>query len=118
MYMDINQKLKDDVAGAAITSFCLGLLLIPSTLWSGFVMLKLYDWFILPIQGAPAITIGNMIGASLILNMFFVGVSKNEDKKFAEAESWDEIFMWSFKRIIFVPASFLFFGWIYHWFFM
>lgn len=115
---DLNEKLKQDKTGMAITMLVLLCLTLPSAWWTGFVLLKLYGWFILPIQGAPAVTLGNMVGVSLILNLILYNVSKASSAVMEKAESWVDVFSDSFSKMLMVPAIFLFFGWLYQIFFM
>lgn len=115
---DLNEKLKQDKTGMAITMLVLLCLTLPSALWSGFVLFKLYGWFILPIQGAPTVTIGNMIGVSLILNFILYNISRTSSSIMEKAESWADVFSDSFTRMLMVPATFLFLGWLYQIFFM
>lgn len=115
---DLNEKLKQDKTGMAITLLALLCLTLPSAWWTGFVLFKLYGWFILPIQGAPVVTIGNMLGVSLILNFILYNVSKSSSSVMDKAESWADIFSDSLVKMIMAPAIFLFFGWLYQILFM
>lgn len=89
--------------------FVIFILLIPaSAAWSGWVMLQNYNWFVAPIQGAPKLTIGNMLGISLIMNMILAGhVKMSSDEK---EKSLTETVLAGLTRMVFIPALFLFFG--------
>jgi len=115
---DLNYKLKNDMSGAFITIFLLFALTIPSAFWTGFVLHKLYNWFVLPIPGAPILNIGQMLGISLIFNLFLSNVQRQTDDTMEKAESWTDVFTTSFAKMLMVPALFLFFGWLYQLVFM
>lgn len=115
---DLNEKLKQDKTGMTITLLALLYLTLPSACWTGFVLLKLYGWFILPIQGAPAVTLGNMVGVPLILNLILYNVSKTSSAVMEKSESWVDVFSDLFFKMLIVPAIFLFFGWMFQIFFM
>lgn len=114
----LNSKLKDDMSGAFTTTFLLFALTIPSAFWTGFVLHKLYNWFVLPIPGAPILNIGQMLGISLIINLFLSNVQRQTDDAMEKAESWTEVFTQSFAKMLMIPAWFLFFGWLYQLVFM
>ena len=115
---DLNYKLKEDTTGAFFTILFLLLLTIPSALWTGFVLHKLYNWFVLTIPGAPILNIGQMLGISLIVNLMLCNVQKQTDNTVEKAESWVSVFSTAFAKMLFVPAIFLFFGWLYQLAFM
>lgn len=98
--------------------FIVALVLMPlSAWWHAFVMLKLWNWFILPIQGAPALTIGNCMGVSLIFGLLAYGLaSMNKDQN--KDKSPSEVLGASVAKIVLVPSIMLFFGWLYQMWFM
>ena len=98
--------------------FILALIMMPlSAWWHAFVMLKLWNWFILPIQGAPALTIGNCMGVSLIVGLLTYGlVNMNKDQN--KDKSPSEMLGAAFAKVLLVPSLLLFFGWLYQMWFM
>jgi hypothetical protein len=109
--------VKDEEALGGCLVFILLIMLIPvSAWWSGWVMLQNYNWFIAPVQGAPKLAIGNMLGFSLIMNMMLAGHVKTtqEDKDKSAMEAGIE----ALAKMALIPALFLFFGWLYHMWFM
>lgn len=78
-------------------------LLILSTLWGGYVSWKLWNWLLVPILGAPALTFVQAISVKLIVGYFTLqktAVDK-EDKGLN-----------AFAFMLLVPAFALFVGWI------
>ena len=116
--IELNEKLRQDTKGAFYTMLFLFLLSFPSAFWTGFVLSKLYNWFVLPIQGAPALSIGNMLGISLIVNLLLYNMAKQSDETVKNAKSWSEAFSATFANMLFIPAGFLLFGWLYQNIFM
>lgn len=106
---------EDALAGCLVA--ILFLIFLPfGVLFDGFVLLQNYNWFLLPIHGAPVLTIGNCIGISLIVGMLTVGLiqSKKEDDSKTTAEKLIE----GIVKMIMYPLVFWFFGWLYHFLFM
>ncbi len=91
------------------------LLIIPSAVWHAFVLLNLYNWFLLPIKGAPAVTLGNMLGFFLIVNFSLYNTAKTE---LGEVDNWLDALIVSLYRMIVIPALFLLFGWIFQFLLM
>ena len=109
------EQTKNALGGCAV--LFISLLATPLTaFWTGFVMLQLYNWFILPIQGAPAVGIGNMLGAALLVQLTTFFLLRVESKK--EIQPWGTVAWELFARICLVPAVFLGFGWLYQMWFM
>ena len=75
--------------------------------WSGFVLVKLWAWFIVTTFNLPALRIPQALGLCLIAKFL---TSSTSDAK--EKHSTGEAIALS----IFVPLFALFFGWIYHLF--
>lgn len=116
---DFNEKLNKDKAGMFITTILLFLISIPGSWWTGFVIFKLYNWFILPIQGAPTLNIENIVGFNMIVSLAFYGFSRaSTSESFQKQESWSEVFSDSLSKAIMLPLFFLVLGWCYKLFFM
>ncbi|RUP38899.1 MAG: hypothetical protein EKK63_11050 [Acinetobacter sp.] len=111
--VELNEKLRQDNKGALYTMLFLFLLSFPSAFWTGFVLSKLYNWFVLPIQGAPVLSIGNMLGIALIVNLLLYNMAKQSDDTVKNVQSWSEAFSATVAKMLFIPAGFLFFGWLY-----
>ncbi len=111
---EIDAKTEETASGCMVI-FCLLILAPFGTWWSSYVLLKIYNWFILPIQGAPVLTLGNMVGVGCIVAMFTLphikGPKTNED-------TWANVFSEAVVRMITYPLIMLFFGWLYQRLFM
>jgi len=79
----------------------LGLVLIPlAVMWKGFVLSKLWGWFIVDKFELPALTIAQAIGLAIVVGMFTYTRSKDDEE-------------WMPYVIAFVgPLMSLFVGWI------
>ena len=106
----------EDALTGCLVAILFFILLPFGVLFDGFVLLQNYNWFLLPIHGAPILTIGNCIGISLIVGMLTVGLvqSKKDDEEKPLAEKLLE----GIGKMIVYPLVFWFFGWLYHYLFM
>lgn len=55
---------------------------VAMTLLRAFVLLKLWAWFVVPLFNLPALTIPYAIGLSLVVSMFIIHATKDDDKKY------------------------------------
>lgn len=91
-----------------ITSFTI--LTFLSAIWSGFVLCKLWAWFIIPTFGLPALSVGVAIGIALLINYLTaqpLSNSKQDNGKSASEKLWEAILVPLLR-----PAISLLFGWI------
>jgi len=83
-------------------------LLMPfEVLWYGFVLVKLWSWFAVPIFGFRTLRIPEAIGVSLMTH--FLTSSSNDAK--AQHDTFEAIGL-----AIAIPLFGLFYGWIIHLF--
>lgn len=85
----------------------IGLAVIPlAVMWKGFVLAKLWGWFLVDKFGLPALTIAQAIGLAIVVGMFsYIRAKDDED------EVWQP-----FVLAFLGPLVSLFAGWIVqHW---
>ena len=96
---------------------CVGLLVIGvvlsivSAITHGLVMMKLWDWFIVPIFGVPVPTLALMIGFALLVGMFTSNRRDSGQDIFKDMSPLGTFAMISIREII-GPLVVLFLGWI------
>jgi hypothetical protein len=113
---ELTDEQKNNALGGCLV-FLVYFLTIPfSAWWAGYVLLHLYNWFLLPIQGAPVVTIGNMLGVMLIIQYCTMYLMKWETN--SESKPWTTILFTIIGKVYLVPALMLFFGWLYQRWFM
>ena len=81
------------------------LLIVPLTLYRGWILLLLWGWFIIPL-GAPGITMAHALGISLIIGFItshYDSRKKTQDEKIEEAIA-----------TFAMPTLGLVMGWIFH----
>jgi hypothetical protein len=104
--MSDETKEKGD-GGAA---FLLLLAVAPSAMWSGFVAVKIWAWFIVPQFGLRPLTIPIAIGLALFVSFWFK--KWNTD---SEPTTWESAGKYISNAAVY-PAAFLLYGWIVqHW---
>jgi len=97
---------------------CLGIiitavsLLIFSAVIGGFVLAKLWEWFVVPIFSMQLLTISQAIGLSLVVS-YFKTAKDDEDYK---NKSFAEIAIESFGKVVVQAAVILTLGWIVYQF--
>ena len=80
-----------------------------ASIWRGFVFMKLWAWFIVPVFHLPMLTIVIAIGVSMVVS-FLTYHSTNIDRN--DTRSSSEKFTTDIAATIMYPATFLFLGWI------
>ena len=90
-----------------ITSFFITV--IVGAILSGFVLMKFWAWFIVPIFSLPTLTVVQAIGLGFIIRWLTHEKEVDEDKDFVE------ILIMSLKGIVSLGVAF-FMGWIIHLF--
>lgn len=70
----------------------MGIVLVPMAMWRGFVLSKLWLWFIVPTFNAPALSLTAAIGLSILVGMFTYGIaSQYSDKDKTSGDEWKGI---------------------------
>jgi hypothetical protein len=75
-------------------------LLVVSSIWSGYVLSILWSWFMVTTFGLPELSIPQAIGLSLILGYFHRATTKEQDPAAALAV------------VLVSPLIFLMIGWV------
>lgn len=86
------------------------------SLWSGFVLMQLWGWFIVPVFKLPALTLASAIGV-MILSQFFLKLSLH--KSSYECEDWEQflVYLNDILSVYFVvPMVSLLMGWVVKYF--
>jgi hypothetical protein len=86
------------------TSILVFLLVIPGAAWSGFVLARLWAWFVVPL-GVPAIGTWHAAGLSVLVSWMTGVVSRNDGERTATE---------SLVLMAFVPAIVWGIGALYH----
>ena len=102
-------KLDASIAIAAIfgLSVAVPVIIAISTLINGWVLSILWGWFIVPVFGVQAITLGQAIGLSMVVS--FLTYQYIDAKKDENNGAWTAVAV-----AIFRPLFALFFGWLIH----
>lgn len=101
------------MVGLAILGGVLGipLLLAFSSIWSGYVLSVLWDWFMVPTFNLPQLSIPAAIGIAMAMGYLTHQTSTNKD----ERDGW-EVFGLAVVVAILKPLFALVFGWVVHQF--
>ena len=97
-----------DLVGCMFGLFWLPILLVASCIYSGWVLAKLWAWFIVPTFNAPFLSIPVAIGISLIIGF----TAKNHNVKTEETEGIWEAIVSSTLRAALIPSASLLTGYI------
>lgn len=103
---------KSNVSGQEMTIGCLLMILIMPVemAFRGFVIYKLWGWFVVPL-GVASITIAWALGFSVLVSLL-KGTSTSSSNEQGDKGFW-EIIISSIITAFLVPAFCLFFGWIF-----
>lgn len=96
------------IIGAIGIVVLLGVLMIPAYLLNGFVLMKLWQWFLVPL-GLPVIGLAHCIGIAIIIN--FLTMHYQKSPKESDDGGWN-----AFAHLYLNPLFVLFIGWIVTWF--
>jgi hypothetical protein len=102
---------------ASLAGWIFVILMLPAVWLNAYALLVNYNRFLLPVQGAPHLVLGNMIGVALICALLTAGL-KRKDASEKYKDNWAAIFLFGICEIIIVPLGSLFFGWIFQMIFM
>lgn len=107
---DSKKYVKNDVSDSTAAGCACLLVGIPLFVlhlpWYGFVLSKLWGWFLVPMLGAPAIGIVGALGVSLVIE-FITNQGTN-----SQTQSPYEMLATSIVHEFVYPAMMLFIGWI------
>lgn len=91
-------------------------LLALSTLLSGFVLMKLYGWFVVPLYNLSPITWIQAYGLSLVASFLLLGITANMKNDADEVKSATMYVVIKFFTSLISYATFLLIGYIAHLF--
>lgn len=92
------------IIGAIFVVGLLTVVAVPLAILRGFVLTKLWAWFVVPFFGLPALSIPLAIGISLLIGF----LAQSPTAKDVESGDWKK----SFSISILSPLITLFIGWI------
>lgn len=95
-------------AYAVIMAIVITVVVVPASLWYGWVMLQMWEWFVMPL-GAPRISLAHAMALAMILHI----VSWQSQNDLAKSEKTnEERFKHSMMELVFRPLVILIVGWI------
>lgn len=87
------------------------LISIPITVWQGFVLTKLWAWFIVPVFALPALGLIPAIGLALVISLLTTHIpATNEDVRL------ERLLVHQLVMGFVLPAFALLSGWCWHFF--
>jgi hypothetical protein len=101
-------KKEPSIIGCVFAIVWLPLLLVANNIYHGFVLTKLWLWFIVPVFNLPVLSLPAAIGLSLIVSF----LAKESNSKKGEAESLREFILQMTVRAMLIPTFALIIGWI------
>ncbi len=87
------------------------LLIVVGSVANGFALVKLWEWFIVPIFNVSALTVVQAIGISMVVGFLTYQATSSDDSSSGD-KSLTAIVSGSLIAVILRPAIVLFFGWI------
>jgi hypothetical protein len=88
---------------------------VPLGIWSAWVIVQLWSWFVVPAFELPALTVPLVFGLRLVW-VVFTSPGSPEPKQFAtKAEVWADL-RWRIQGLVFGPLIALGIGTIVRWF--
>ena len=86
----ITREEKSDSVGESLAAFFLYIVaIVPLTLWGGFVLKTLWNWFIAEtFAGAPHLSIAPAIGVMLVANFIYTRLHNSYDKDESPLEAF------------------------------
>lgn len=110
--MEIFTNLVALVIGVVMVTGTMVVLIVPVTIWRGYVLSKLWLWLIVPVfPNAPVLSIVTAIGVSIVFALFTSGL-KQADYKKDDDESITTVFFKALSHSFTAPAVALLFGYI------
>lgn len=96
----------------ALLFLCLSLVIsIPITIWQGFVLTKLWAWFIVPVFGLPALGLVPAIGLAAVITYLTTSVPHDIKDK-----GYSDLVGHQVSVGLILPAFALLTGWFWHLF--
>lgn len=101
----------------AVFGSCIGfillfvLVMVTGTIWEGFVLTKLWKWFMVPVFGLPVLSIVQAIGVSIVISMTAKASTYNLAREKDKKSPYERVIDMLVVTYI-VPAMFLAMGWI------
>lgn len=95
-----------EMMAAVVLAYLLVLLPI-SVMWSGFVLAKLWTWFVVPALGAAPLAVPSAIGLALIVKFM-----THQDTGKSEGKDMTEVLIKGGVTLMLRPAVALGFGWV------
>ena len=96
---------------------CLGMIVSVLVLFvvgmflNGWALSTIWNWFIPPVFGLTALTLGQAVGVSMVFELF-TGTNRLTKSKDTEGKSYTEVFIESLITAILTPVFSVFFAWI------
>lgn len=84
--------------------------LVVSAMIGGYILMKLYTWYVVPVFQTPSMGLAQSIGVS-----FFISYLKWNKKSTDKKQDWDEM-MQDFFVSIFMALMYFGFAWIFTFF--
>jgi hypothetical protein len=106
-----DMTLKDAFVGfitIAFTIIFMVIILLFSFYFEGYVVMKLWDWFVIPTFGLPKLSIYTAIGIMLLMGLL---THQSDIKKMLEERTTKEKWL-AFALLFLRPAMFLFIGYV------
>jgi hypothetical protein len=108
--------MKDNLSGFSCVGMAVGFiaLLAVNAVVTGFILVRLWDWFVVSLFALPQLTIAQAIGLSLIVG--FLKTHELKDSEEINRKTAAEIFIMAFSRTIMEAVVYLTFGWVVYQF--
>jgi len=97
-------------AQVVLALLAIPVIIVVSAIANGFVLTKLWSWFIVPVFELPALSLVPAIGLGMVIGFLTYQYTNSDSKK--EDKSLVEALIASTLTAIFRPAMVLLFGWI------
>jgi hypothetical protein len=102
----IRMNQKEDIMETGFGCTILLVAIVFSTVFDGMVLVKMWEWFIVPTFNAPMLSLPVAIGVGLIVAFLTVHSMQETEKDFVERAL--STLMW----VVAKPLIYLFIGWI------
>jgi hypothetical protein len=99
---EMTVKIASNIIAATLTVIIIPLVILPFTLWDGFVLMKLWRWFLVPSLNAPVLAFGQTVGIAMTARFIVARRSSSGEKM-----TWQDCAF-----MVVIPAMVLLFGWI------
>lgn len=96
------------IAGCLMAVILLPAWIAVASVWGGFVLVQLWQWFIVPTFELPVLQLWQAIGLDLIVSFMTHQYADFEEKK---REPWEKLLI-LVARTLFNPLLYLLIGWL------